>query len=319
MKILVLGYSGVAEQPGYVGKAKTDLELQPDVAVFKAGLGGMQPYHARYLFPQIIEEYDPNVVVLACATPAFRKFYNDRQDYRRSVLSILRECHDRGIRTAMLDLPRTDVDYSDDWVSRCHDDLCEKFGIPCHRIPLLPGMLRDEVHTTEYGTELYAEALKHLISQAAPVMATPEDFQDVPRYSAVPVAGLFADRDKYQIDRGGYKTDLVKIAAEETLDIQLPFPLRVCGFTALMGPRTGRLDLQIGKIRRSQMSYDQFCYYERLGAFVFDANTSSQEVRELSIQQSNEVPSVQLLKGTKDIRSRIGAIGHIFTETYNIK
>jgi hypothetical protein len=315
-KILILGFSVTAERPGFVGLAKDTLEQRHNAEVVKVGLGGLQPYHARYLFPQIIADHDPDILILDHATPAFRNFYNDQADYRNSLLSILRECYERRIRVAMIDFPRTDVDYSTDWVSKCHELISGALKIPYLRIPVTEGVLRDEVHTTDFGSRFYADALLKMVPLAVEPDVEPIYFESVPYYGSVVIAGILPDRATITIDRGGYVTDLVKIPAEETLTIPLLPPQHVCGFTALMGPRTGVLELQSGSIKRRQMAYDQFCYYERMGAFVMPEDVKAQPVSSLKITQTTEIPAVNLLKGERNTETRIGAIGHIFTEAH---
>lgn len=315
-KILILGYSVTAERPGLVGLAKDTLELRYNAEVVKVGLGGLQPYHARYLFPQIIEDHAPDILILDQATPAFRNFYSDQKDYLRSLLSTLRICSEQGIRLAMIDFPRTDVDYSNDWVSDCHDRVCTELGIPYRRVPLTDGILRDEVHTTEYGSRFYADILLEVVPLAQQINPDPDYFNDVPYYSAVRVADIAPNSQIHTVDRGGYSTDLVEIPAGETLTIPLDPPQRVCGFTAMMGPRTGVLEVEAGTIKRRQATYDQFCYYERMGAFVINEGAKSPPATELLVRQSPELPTTELLKGEKDTSPRLGAIGHIFTETH---
>lgn len=268
-RILVLGYSVTAEKPGFVGIAKEEIESKYSAEVTKVGLGGLQPYHARYLFPHIIEENAPDILILDQATPAFRNFYKDQDDYRLSFMSLIRLCSERAIRLAILDFPRMDVDYTDDWVSQCHSGVCNTLGIPYKRVPLIDGILRDEVHTTEYGNRYYANFLKEMVHLARYVKVDPSYFLNVPRYGSIAFSKLLPEQETVSIDRGGYKADLVRIAENETLEIKLPIPIKVCGFTALMGPRTGTMELIIGGSTKRQLTYDQFCYYDRLGAFVF--------------------------------------------------
>lgn len=313
-KILVLGFSVTAERPGFVGLAKDTLEQRHNAEVVKVGLGGLQPYHARYLFPQIIADHDPDILILDHATPAFRNFYNDQADYRNSLLSILRECYERRIRVAVIDFPRTDVDYDTDWVSKCHERISSALKIPYLRIPVTEGVLRDEVHTTEFGSRFYADALLRIVPLAVEPDVEPAYFEGVPRYGSVKIADILPDEATTTIDRGGYATDMITIPARKTLTIPFASPQHIGGFTTLMGPRTGTLELQFSTVTRRQMAYDQFCYYERMGAFVMPEDVRALPASSLKITQTADVPAVVLLKGEKNTDTRVGAIGHIFTE-----
>lgn len=57
MKVLVLGYSVTAEGLGFVGIAKEALERNHNAELVKVGLGGLQPYHARYLFSESLRRH----------------------------------------------------------------------------------------------------------------------------------------------------------------------------------------------------------------------------------------------------------------------
>lgn len=316
MKILVLGFSVTAERPGYVEIATPELDKRFDAKITKIGLGGLQPYHARYLFAELVKTHDPDVLVLDHATPAFRNFYKDKDDYRRSLLSTLRECHIRSVRVVMIDFPRTDVDYANDWVSALHTELAATLGIPYRRVELTDGILRDEVHPTEFGRQHYAEVLIDCVARARRIEVAPGFFAGTPRYGSVRVCDLVDTEGRLtRIDRGGFVADLVRIAENETLDIPLGQTLSVCGFTALMGPTTGTLKIVAGDLERQQVSYDQFCYYERLGAFLFKQAGAAIPCTTVRLTQTDEIPSVPLLKGEKNTEPRTGAVGHIFTES----
>ncbi|WP_146591385.1 SGNH/GDSL hydrolase family protein [Puniceibacterium confluentis] len=317
MKILVLGFSVTAEKQGYVETAIARLPAGTDLQIVKAGFGGMQPYHARYLFPGIIAEHAPDAIVLDHATPAFRNFSVSHDPYRNAFLSILRACTERGIRLAVLDLPRNDVDYADDWVSRENAELCAALNLPYHRVPLTEGLLRDEVHPTAQGLETYADALLSLIPQAAPVAVAPGLVSALPRYDAITVTQMAGPAFARQvIDRGNFVVTLVELAAGADIRLEFADPVRVCGLTARMGPRTGLLGLDMDGSTLRQMSYDKFCYYDRVGAFLFGGQNAggARTCRVLRIEQLPDLPETELLKGTKNTDSRVGALGHVFIE-----
>ena len=317
VKILVLGFSVTAEKDGYVELAKANLPAGADLQIEKVGFGGMQPYHGRYLFPGLIADHAPDVVVLDHSTPAFRNFSVSREPYQNAYLSFLRECAERGIRLAVLDMPRTDVDYTQDWVTEYNVQICAQLGLPYKRIELTEGLLRDEVHPTDAGKIVYADALMDLIPRAAAVKLPEGMAQDVPRYGAVTVDRLAgASLSRRRIDRGGFVVDMVELPAGQSLEIDLGGAAKVCGLTSLMGPRTGALRLHFGGGALDQLSYDKFCYYERMGAALFGGQNASgaKTCSNLRVEQLPTLPDVELLKGTKDTSDRIGALGHILIE-----
>ncbi|MGR3378669.1 SGNH/GDSL hydrolase family protein [Salipiger abyssi] len=318
MKILVLGFSVTAEKAGFVEQARARLGGTGVSELVKTGMGGMQPYHGRYLFPSVIAQHTPDAIVLDMATPAFRNFSVSQDPYKSALHSVLRLCHERGIRLAVLDLPRTDVEYSDDWVTRYNARLCADLGLPYLAVPLTRGLLRDEVHPTAEGQETYAEALLELMGQTAPVPALPPTLTEgLARFDAIAVDGIAPPTlPREHIDRGELRVEMVEIAAGQAIDISLDGPIRVCGLTSRMGPRTGWLELTMRGSTLRQASYDKFCYYNRVGAALFGGQNAGGAITcdRLRVTQLPDQPDVALLKGEVDTRPRLGALGHIFIE-----
>ncbi|SPF81785.1 SGNH/GDSL hydrolase family protein [Pseudoprimorskyibacter insulae] len=319
MKILVLGFSVTVENNGFVEQARARLSGPDAPVLVKTGMGGMQPYHGRYLFPSIIERHQPDAIVLDIATPAFRNFSTSQAPYKASLHSVLRTCRDQGIRLALLDLPRNDVDYADDWVTRYNAKVCARLGLPHHIVPLTDGLLRDEVHPTSEGQAIYADVLLDLMGQAALVPELPpEMIENLPWFDAVAVDDIAPpELPREHIDRGDLAVELVELAAGQTVEIDLGEPVKVCGLTSRMGPRTGTLELRMGGSTLRQASYDQFCYYNRVGAALFGGqNASAAKVCEtLRITQLPDLPDVALRKGEADTGPRLGGLGHLFIET----
>lgn len=319
MKTLVLGFSVTAEKDGFVEQAQLRLSGPEAHMLVKAGMGGMQPYHGHYLFPWIIARHAPDAIVLDIATPAFRNFSVSQEPYKAALHSALRLCRDRDIRLGLLDLPRIDVDYADDWVTSYNAQLCAELGLPYRAVPLTDGLLRDEVHPTPDGQAIYADALLDLMGRTAPVPALPGDLTEgLPWFDAIAVDDIAPPAlSRKRIDRGGLVTEMVEIAAGETLELDLGGEVRVCGLTSRMGPRTGTLELTMAGRSLRQESYDQFCYYDRVGAVLFGGQTASaaQICDRLRVTQLPGLPSTQLRKGEADTGPRLGALGHIFIET----
>lgn len=270
MKILVLGFSVTAEKTGFVEQARAQLNGPNAPVIVKAGMGGMQPHHGRYLFPGIIAQHAPDIIVLDIATPAFRNFSVSQAPYKSAFHSVLRLCQDRGIRLAVLDLPRTDVDYADDWVTAYNAKLCADLELPYRAMPLTDGLLRDEVHPTPEGQAIYAEALLELFPQAAPVTLPSDLIEGLPYFDAIAVDDIApSNLTRKRIDRGDFAVEMVELPAGSTIDFDLGGQVKVCGLTSQMGPRTGWLLLHMDGATLRQLSYDKFCYYDRVGAVLF--------------------------------------------------
>lgn len=319
MRVLVLGYSVTAEKQSYVELAAE--RLKGTHTLHKIGFGGLQPHDARHLFPEIIAAHAPNILILDQATPAFRKFTSDVNEYEKTVLNILRECWTRNIRLSLLDFPRTDVDYDQDWVTTAHRRLCAETSIPHFQVTLDDGFVWDEVHPTDSGRIAYASTLISAIETAKVPQCHESHFVDLPVYSNVRVSDLVDARiPRRAYSRGGYEVDLVDLSPDVDLVIDLPPDTILKSCSALMGPRTGRIDAKLDGRALNFMAHDKFCYYERLGVFPFRDMQHPKGIRtsRLTLSQSSDLPGIELSKGAPNKDPRIGAIGHIFFESPSI-
>jgi len=318
MKVLVLGYSVTAEGPGFVEIAERSLGTGSGISLVKAGLAGLQPYHARYLFPEILRQHQPDAVVLDQSTPAYRNFLQGPGDYYRTLKALMRDCQTAGIRFGFLDLPRSDVDFGNDWVVSHHAELAEAYGVPHVIVPLAAGRLRDEVHPTEDGRKQYAEALLSILGQLAPLDGPADTFGDAPHYDALMTTRLVGHHmPRYMLSRGGYDEEMVYVASGMTLTIPFPKPYLVRGFSGLMWPRCGELEIKLGDTVIRRQMYNEFCYYPRMGAVLFGGPNAPQGATAgwANFRQLPEQPGIPLRKGMVNTMPRLGAIGSIFVET----
>lgn len=317
MKILVLGYSVTAEGPGFVEIAKDQLGKASGVTLTKAGLGGVQPYHARYLFPKIIRQQQPDAVILEQSTPAFRSFLKGPKDYQHSLHALLRECQSSEISFGFLDLPRADFDFENDWVSRYHADIAEAYGVPHAIVLRQPGMLRDEVHPTSVGKEVYARALLSLLPRLAPLNGSVQRFQSAPHYDALLVEELVPPHmPRYTLSRGGYDENMVLIGSGLSLTIPFPQNSLVRGFSGLMWPRCGELEITLGDAVLWRQMYNEYCYYPRMGAVLFGGPNENKGFTAgwAKFKQLPEQPNTPLRKGSVNLQPRLGGIGSLFVE-----
>lgn len=307
--VLVLGFSVTAENPGFVEAARKSLKPEAGVVLHKIGLGGLQPYHMRHMLEEIFQTFDPDQVVAELATPAFRNFPRPPEDHQATVQALVNFCADRGVALCFFDMPRTDVDSNTDWVFAMHKAACDAHGLPYLRAPEDEGLLRDIVHTTPAGTAAYADALLELLEMPCVI---PQRSSKAPqdRFGALLIS-QGASQELYSFSRGGYTVEAPQLRAGETITIAFGKPTRVCGISYLMGPRSGKLSLSSGSDKRNVSCYDQFCYYERFGAMMFDP----QLWETVEITQLPDMPDTPLLKGEANMSERLGVPVHLFTLT----
>jgi len=305
--VLVLGFSVTAENPGFVEAARKALEPEAGITLHKIGLGGLQPYHMRHMLDEIFEDVAPDLVIAELATPAFRSFPRPPEDHQDTVDALVACCAARNVALGFLDLPRTDVDSETDWVFAMHKATCDAHGLPYLRGPEGEGLLRDVVHTTPEGTQAYADILLELLDRPLVVPQGPSG--TVRKGFGSVLIGRVAPQDLYAFSRGGYTVETPQLAAGQTVTIPFGKPTKVCGISYLMGPRTGKLRLVNGTEERIIPCYDQFCYYERFGAMMFEPRLWDA----VEITQLPDMPDTELLKGEPDLSERLGFPAHVFT------
>jgi hypothetical protein len=316
MKVLALGFSVTEQYPGYVGVIAEKYKDNSDLEIVRVGLGGLQHYHSRYLFPSIIYEHMPDVVIIDHATPAFRNWAREHNDYKNSLKSLLRECYEHSIKVALIDFPRTDVDYNNDWVTTYHLEVSKMLSIPYKQLPMKEGILNDEVHPTKRGNLYYAEEAIALIQQAKCITET-SLFEDVPRYDSILASELCVKGGREVLfSRGGYTENLLEIIEEESLDFNFNENTILSGYSTIKGPKSGFVEVDFDGDVKRHLHYDQFCYYNRIHAVILPRTIT---IPSMSIKQEPEIPDIKLLKGDRNTQARIGAIGRFFIEDQTVQ
>lgn len=313
-KILFFGFSVTAENGGYVEKFEN---LSRSVfSVSKIGLGGIHPHHAKYLLSKHVLSSDADICVIEWSTSSFRQFLSKDQ-YIDAVLFSLIAIQAAGKTPVLLDLPRNDVDYESDWVSNLHDLISKTYSIPrlnCQYIIddnsiELDDMLRDVVHTSEAGAEKYAELLFNYFESNSEQFRVTGNILDLGSseyfYNSISIAELVRDdtKPKSAFQRSGYVAESVELNEFESIDIKLPRKYCIDGVSYVMGPRSGKFQMTYSHgVTNGIIAYDQFCYYDRLGATCFSSVSSDQ----VKIMQLDEIVDCNLLKGERDASSRSG-------------
>ena len=311
MKVLVLGFSVTAENPGYVEKAMKMPSFPKGISISKAGLGGVQPYHLRHIARQILQERAPDLVVLELSTPGFRDIRNDPADHEDTVMWLLHLCQTLGIGVCILDLPRTDVNTKTDWAIAIHRRLAKKFGIKHAVISYKKSLLQDVVHPTPSGKTYYARTLINLLKRTPAKAHLEAPIPVSRRFGCLPAFQMGGQTYETRLfSRGGYDLRMVRLKANQSLTITMPDGFHFAGLSMLNGPRTGTLRVSGEGFTRDLSAYDQFCYYERLGMIKVDPVW----LKTLTITQLPDQPTVKLLKGEVNTDDRVGYIGQILYE-----
>ncbi|SDE60282.1 SGNH/GDSL hydrolase family protein [Ruegeria marina] len=307
-KVLVVGFSVTAETPGFVGAAQHNLENIFDIQ--KAAIGGIHPHDLRHLFDSIMETYRPDIVILELSTAGFRQLKFGAGDHLKSLNALLGCCARLKAKVAFLDLPRNDVDYSNDWLYDMHEKICHEHDFPIVQIKKVTGLLRDFVHPSEEGIKVYSLALQELLSRDLRVPSPNFETANHHQYGALLAHDLLcAGAASRLFRRSGYEVNCVELTPGKPLELKLETPEIISGATFLMGPRSGMIRLTYDGGERIANCYDQFCYYERFGLNKFEPFTATS----ILLEQLPDIPQTALLKGDVDTSERRGYLAHLLT------
>ncbi len=314
-RVLVLGFSVTADGKGYVEAARSGLEaaaLPRDVDLRKVGLGGFHPSNLPPLIDYILDKEAPDAVVFEIATSSFREQTNADLNHPPILAALLNACHTRALPCAFLDLPRTDVDFSNDWVVQQHRAACQRLGLPHAAVAPAEGMFKDVVHPTPSGVTTLSNALLNLIRELITgAMQVPAAIAASGRSSSFAFSKVLPKGTGRDFKRSGFEIVCAELRPGTPLHIRLPEPTRIVGLLAIAGPSSGQIHMSVpgGAERRTVHPYDGYCYYERM----YPMRVAPFMASELTLQQLPDVPDVDWLKGEKDTGPRVGYLAMLFT------
>lgn len=314
MKFLVFGFSVTAETDGYVERcARICATERPAYDVTKVAIGGLQPDHARHLIENVIETTRPDAIIVEIATAVYRlrpRSAAQISDHTAGMEAVFSLCRERGMRCGILDFPLVGIT-DDDWMAETDAQFSKMYRVPFRKIALDEALLRDNVHPNDQGKDSYAQVLLGLLDE---IYRTKPDFsalRGTRNFGAYSVKDLDIPDGRFrQFSRAGFTTAMLEIPEGRKFRINLPEPVTVTGMIMLMGPKSGTFRLQIGETADKMHCYDRHCYYERVGGKPLTPRL----VDTIAVQQGNEIPPEDLLKGDKDFGPRCGGITHILYE-----
>jgi hypothetical protein len=318
-KILFLGFSVTAESPGYFGF----LDSMPNVELHKVGIGGIQPHHLQFFIQDEINKYSPDYVVLEISTAGFRSFLK-KEEYFFAVLYMINVILRSNAVPIILDLPRGDIDYSIDWVTQFHSNIALEFGVPyinlCGDEDLmgcLNELLRDGIHTTEQGAQFFANKININLKDIVEKTLLIDIFNPIDEFgnkfnlncNSLAVKNNSNQQEYKEFKRSGYSDIFVILDSHMPLRIDFNEIVNICGISYLMGPETSQVSLNFNNNKiKNIITYDQFCYYTRLGITMFEPLLSEKVV----IESSDAKPIVNLQKGDVSLNSPVNYINRIF-------
>lgn len=316
MKVLVFGFSVTGDTPGYVEFWKNRYAAQyPGLSVEKIAIGGLTPAQGRHVVPGMIRQYRPDILIFEISTPIYRLRPETAQnisEHSETVRFLVRLCAENGIRCGFLDLPQENLMSSKDWLGNIHKELLETYGIPLVSVDLMPDTLRDNVHPSDTGRGIYADALNDLIRKVLSSsseryhLAQAETFFDAIHVDQV----VRSTGDLVDFERNGFRTKMLQLTARQSSTLKLDQPTTLAGVMVAMGPKTGYMDIRVNGVGEIISCYDIHCYYLRVGARMFSPRTTES----ITVVQGQKVPDTIPQKGTKDAGERVGGITHLLVQ-----
>jgi hypothetical protein len=322
--IVFFGLSVTEASPGVVGKLKSRFL---DREISKITFGGMHPNQVKFLFKDHLKKVDAKYVVLEWSTSAFRGWFTHKE-YCTSFIFMIAAIIESKKIPMVVDFPRSDVDYSNDWVVNFHTRISRDVGIPYldltkkwkNYFDTYSDFLEDGIHANQAGLSFYADevgdALEYLVANPVKLNVDNSVFDSHSEIANLfyceKIADMAIDIEKYQTNifsRSGYENELFVIPAGETIQLDTgSADWIIVGFTFISGPETGEFEISSEGTQLLQLqTYDQFCYYKRLSARIFHKHVSA-----ISIRQSPVIPQVTLRKGVTNEEPRVGYIGDVF-------
>ncbi|KAB2538824.1 hypothetical protein AL035_18835 [Salipiger aestuarii] len=108
--------------------------------------------------------FDPDHVIYEGATSQLRAQGRPHADHLATLGALCSGAVRRGARRiSFFDLPREDVTENGDWLRQMHREFCAEHGLSPVSVSLdRDGMLRDVVHSTDLGKQVYTDAFMGL-------------------------------------------------------------------------------------------------------------------------------------------------------------
>ena len=316
--ILCIGYS-VTERYGFVEEVNRLAAVSASgVELCKSGWGGHRIDSIAYMIDVILDNFTYDEVVLELFTSGLRDYGMPR--IRAYLDEILIATSNRTIPVYFLNLYDREIDYRRDFLTNEISALSTRLSIPfldiasfVHDLPPeeIDLLLVDTVHPSSKGEELYGSMLHEFLAANGPRLDYSRCYDTLSRkFLAVSVPGLFCNHSFSVYDKHGFAIRFLKIPENNLIDIDFSARAEIVALMLCYGPETGRVfikEVNSGE-ERGILAYDSFSYYERTGVFTIDRLFG----RTFKIEQSEEIPAVELRKGVASLGPRSGKIAFLY-------
>jgi hypothetical protein len=209
---------------------------------------------------------------------------------------------EKGAKPVVFDIPRLDVDLETDWVFNINKIICEQLDIQyvaAHTYFDKPvsNYFRDGIHTNSKGAIKLASVLEDNIAQAVcdrfnpSIELLPSQIRNIHLY----INKVSTNSDNsVEFSRSGYIGIFQSLEPNVTFELAMSNSEYCQGAFYLMGPETGRFQLDFGSASKTITALDPHCYYRRVGVAYF---SKVQLGTKLLITSHSVRPDIKLIKG----------------------
>lgn len=238
-KIAFYGASLVQQRNGYW---KYFGERYPKFQVRPFGFGARHLNDAGVCYIDDVLEFEPDYCIVDWFTTGYVKYNEDKFDEITTYIdAIVHRFSEKRIPLLFLILPDETCDKKD--IYEKLNSYLESLRVPTlnlsNKFNNLGEILRDGIHTTEYGSKVYADLIgEYFFGKVYGKNKVPKEY---------PERNKFCEIKRLEFNAAVYKKLVLKGNCE------------VIGVSQLVGPYTGMLDID-GKVVNY---WDRWCYYER--------------------------------------------------------
>jgi hypothetical protein len=322
MKVLIIGFS-VVEQKDGICKAIKEIdspELE-DIIFDFCGMGGHHIETISYLFSDILTRNRYDVVLLDLTSSSVRHNLNVTQ-FEIHLRAILKNIQMFDIQAGLLHFYRKDIiNYDQDTLIDLCYNIAHEFDVPSlnlcqlvhkiYSVDEIEILFKDIVHTTSKGSKLYAQEILQFVKKSFSKSKT-FDINIVyePEFLAVPIKNYLVnpDLEVFSLKRHGIEFQCVCFNENREITIELDSKYQLDGIMAVIGPLSGTFEIISESGTKNIVTpYDQYAYYERLHFFSLKSKLTDR----FTFIQLPGIPSIELIKGEKNINKRVGKISHL--------
>jgi hypothetical protein len=299
LSIAYFGASVTAQKEGYRPLLHERLRSrfgQDHDSVF-AAIGGVDIVSAVFLVDEFVVRHDPDLCLIEFTSVEPRS--GDRVAQAEAAMDgAVAKLRRAGCRPCLLHLARRDWRGINGNLLDAFERVAERHEIPSIDLTdtlfeqTAVQIFRDDVHTTSTGAQLIAELNDQAIGSIAIDDPRTEGGEEMPDpvgddlrdAHAIPVGAEDAEGPAEMLL---FRLQRPYLELPAASSIRRRFADRLAGLVLLVGPESGELEIVNRSGRQRLMTWDEYCFYERYTALVFDRPC---ELGEVSIELTDTVP-----------------------------